>query len=132
LRRSLVVLTLSALVVAVATVFAAPALARPAAATGPTATDATQVTRIRVDAFEYGFELSKQIAPRGKVIFTVVNVGDDAHDFVFTTLNKKTRVLAPGQRASLTVNFTKKGRVQYLCSVGEHFFRGMHGRIRIR
>ena len=32
----------------------------------PTATD---VTRIRVDAFEYGFELSKQIAPRGKVIF---------------------------------------------------------------
>jgi uncharacterized cupredoxin-like copper-binding protein len=129
LRRSVVVLTLSALVVAAATVFAAPALARPAAATAPTATD---VTRIRVDAFEYGFELSKNAAPRGKVIFTVVNVGEDAHDFVFTTLNKKTRVLAPGQRQTITVNFKKKGRVQYLCSVGEHFFRGMHGRIRIR
>jgi plastocyanin len=129
LRRSVVVLSLSALLVAVATLFAAPALARPAGATGPTATD---VTRIRVEAYEYGFQLSKKIAPRGKVIFTVVNVGDDAHDFVFFQPNKKTRVLNPGQRTTLTVNFTKKGRFQYICSVGEHFFRGMHGKVRIR
>jgi plastocyanin len=129
LRRTLLVLSLFALFVAVATVFVAPALARPAATTGPAATDATRVT---VKAWEYGFTLSKKIVPRGKVTFVVTNIGDDAHDFRFTQLNKKTRVLRPGQRQTITVNFTKKGRFQYLCSVGEHFFRGMHGRIRIR
>ena len=109
---------------------AASASAAPAA---PEATQGTQVTtRVTVVMREYSFTLSKNVVPRGKVIFTVINNGDLAHDFVIGALNKKTPVFDSGERRTLVVNFTKRGRFLYLCSVGEHFFHGMKGFLRVK
>jgi uncharacterized cupredoxin-like copper-binding protein len=104
-----------------------------AVATSP-APAATQVktTNVTVVMREYSFTLSKSVVPRGRVVFTVVNKGDLGHDFVIGALKKKTPVMQPGARRKLIVTFTKKGRFLYICSVGEHFFHGMKGNLRVK
>jgi uncharacterized cupredoxin-like copper-binding protein len=102
------------------------------ASAAPAAPQATKVTNVRVVMTEYSFTLSKSIVPRGRVVFTVINNGDLGHDFVISALNKKTPVLASGGRRTLVVNFTKRGRFLYLCAVGEHFFHGMKGYLRVK
>jgi len=104
-----------------------------AVATSP-APAATQVktTNVTVVMREYSYTLSKNVVPRGRVVFTVVNKGDLGHDFVIGALKKKTPVVPSGARRKLIVTFTKKGRFLYLCSVGEHFFHGMKGNLRVK
>jgi uncharacterized cupredoxin-like copper-binding protein len=104
-----------------------------AVATSP-APAATQVktTNVTVVMREYSFTLSKNVVPRGRVVFTVVNKGELGHDFVIGAVNKKTAVLPPGARRKLIVTFKKKGRFLYLCAVGEHFFHGMKGYLRVK
>jgi plastocyanin len=104
-----------------------------AVATSP-APAATQVktTNVTVVMREYSFTLSKNVVPRGRVVFTVVNKGEVGHDFVIGAVSKKTPVLQPGGRRKLIVTFKKKGRFLYLCSVGEHFFHGMKGYLRVK
>jgi uncharacterized cupredoxin-like copper-binding protein len=119
--------SVAALALATATTLALAGVASPA----PARTQAVQTTRVTVVMREYSFTLSKNVVPRGKVIFTVVNKGDLGHDFVLGALKKRTPVIAPGARRTLTVTFTKKGRFMYLCAVGEHFFHGMKGTLRV-
>jgi uncharacterized cupredoxin-like copper-binding protein len=104
-----------------------------AVATSP-APAATQVktTNVTVVMREYSFTLSKNVVPRGRVVFTVVNKGDLGHDFVIGALKKKTPVMQPGARRKLIVTFTKKGRFLYICAVGEHAFHGMKGNLRVK
>jgi uncharacterized cupredoxin-like copper-binding protein len=102
------------------------------ASAAPAAPQATKVTNVRVVMEEYTFTLSKNVVPRGRVVFTVINNGDLGHDFVIGALNKKTPVIQSGGRRTLIVNFTKRGRFLYLCSVGEHFFHGMKGYLRVK
>lgn len=133
MQRSRIVVLLAALSLAalLAVGLATAATKRGAPAAEQKAARAT-VTRVTVNMGDFWFQLSKNVVPRGKVIFTVINKGDLEHDFVIGALNKKTPAIEGGTRTRLVVNFTKKGRFLYLCAVGEHFFRGMRGNLRVR
>ena len=120
--RPLAVLALGVLLTLAAAVATSPA---------PAATQ-VKTTNVTVVMREYSFTLSKNVVPRGRVVFTVVNKGDLGHDFVIGALKKKTPVMQPGARRKLIVTFTKKGRFLYICSVGEHFFHGMKGNLRVK
>jgi uncharacterized cupredoxin-like copper-binding protein len=92
-------------------------------------TNASAVTRITVTAgkpSEFKFTLSKKkIAAAGTVIFTVVNKGETAHNFVIA--GKKTPMIKPGGSAKLRVVFKKKGSYAFKCSVDGHARLGMKG-----
>lgn len=92
---------------------------------------AIKTTRVTVKMTEYAFSFSKKSVPKGKVIFTVKNVGTISHDLVFVGLGKATPVFGPGRTKTLTVTFKKAGHYQYLCSVGEHALHGMRGVLRV-
>jgi plastocyanin len=93
---------------------------------GVVSPQATRVTtNVTVHGGEYYFNLSQNSAPVGTVVFTFVNDGDVGHDFQIA--GKSTPVIAHGETATLTVDFTKPGTYPYLCSVGEHAIYGMQG-----
>jgi uncharacterized cupredoxin-like copper-binding protein len=90
----------------------------------PTASNAA--IRIKVVATEFKFAFSRRSVPAGStVIFSVVNKGKISHDLKVG--GKKTPTLNPGQSATLTVKFAKKGRYAYLCTVLGHAKLGMKG-----
>ena len=113
-----------------AAVFALAALgAAGVAVAGTTATThaskAKPVT-VTVVAKDFSFTLSRKTVPVGStVVFKVVNRGKIGHDFKIA--GKKTKLLAPGKSATLTVKFAKKGRFAYLCTVPGHARLGMKG-----
>jgi uncharacterized cupredoxin-like copper-binding protein len=121
LSRTLIVV--SSAVLAVTGVFASVALAKPAA---PAAPAVVKPTVVAVAGTEFKFTVSKRVVPRNKPItFRFKNVGDEVHDFSFTRPKAKTPFLTPGKSATLKVTFKKKGTYQAICTVGEHFLRGM-------
>ena len=88
-------------------------------------THAATVT-VKVTAKEWAFSLSKRSVPVGTTVaFKVTNKGKIGHNFVIA--GKKTKLLNPGQSATLTVKFAKKGTFKYLCSVTGHARLGMQG-----
>jgi uncharacterized cupredoxin-like copper-binding protein len=100
----------------VAIVFASVALAKPAA---------TPVT-VNVTGTEFSFKAIKKTVPKNRVvIFRLKNVGDEVHDLAFSNPKKKTAFIAPGKSGTVRVTFKKAGRYQAICTVGEHFIRGM-------
>ncbi len=123
MRRVLGVIGISALA-------AAALVAGVAAGTGnatvPSTKAAAKIPTITVTATDFKFKLSKaSYAKTGKVKFKVVNKGKIGHDF---KINKvKTKLLAPGKSQTITVNFKKKGRYAYLCTVTGHAKLGMKG-----
>lgn len=97
----------------------------PAGNAKTTTTRASKVT-INVVAKEWSFKLSKRSVPVGTtVVFKVVNKGKIGHNFKIA--GKTTKLLNPGQSATLTVKFTKKGKFAYLCSITGHAKLGMQG-----
>jgi uncharacterized cupredoxin-like copper-binding protein len=100
-------------------------------AAAPSATPAP--VKITVTATEFSFKFSKNSIPKPgtTVIFTVINKGTIAHDLEFKTLNKKTKLLQPKQKTTLTVKFTKKGSFYYLCTVPRHAEEGMAGSFKV-
>jgi uncharacterized cupredoxin-like copper-binding protein len=86
---------------------------------------AALLTRVKVAASEFKFVLSKKSARRGVVVFKVKNVGTISHDFQIK--KRKTRLLSPGQSATLRVTFARKGRYPYKCTVPGHAAAGMKG-----
>ena len=83
------------------------------------------ITKITVTATEFKFALSRKSVPVGKVVFTVVNKGKIGHDFKIG--GKKTPVIAPGKKATITVAFSKKGRYAFACTLTGHAAAGMKG-----
>ena len=78
----------------------------------------------------------------GTITFKVKDEGVAFHDFKICTSPVKntahnscvgiqTKILHPGQTATLTVKLTKKGLYEYLCSVPGHAAAGMKGLIGI-
>jgi uncharacterized cupredoxin-like copper-binding protein len=90
---------------------------------GKASSEAT--TTVRVSASEFKYVLSKKAAPKGTVVFTLVNKGKLRHDFKIA--GKKTALVAPGKSATLRVAIAKKGRLGYLCTVPGHAAAGMKG-----
>lgn len=100
----------------------------PGAAEGATthAGEATGTSRtIQVQGGEFFFKLSSQSAPKGKVTFVFKNVGHVQHDFAID--GKITKLIGPGQKATVVVNLAKAGQYPYLCTVPGHAAAGMKG-----
>ena len=91
------------------------------------AASAVQTTHVSVSAFEMGFKLSKTTVPHGTVVFEVQNDGKLPHDFSFGSRGGGTRLLGPGDGATLTVKFEKPGKYTYICTVEGHQEAGMIG-----
>jgi uncharacterized cupredoxin-like copper-binding protein len=90
---------------------------------GKASPDAT--TKVKVTASEFKYVLSRKTAPKGTVVFTLVNKGKLPHDFKIA--GKKTAKIAPGKTATLKVTITAKGKKPYLCTVPGHAPAGMKG-----
>jgi len=88
-----------------------------------------QGTSVTVKMKEFKFILSKTTVHRGKVTFTVINIGKINHDFKIN--GKKTPSIAPGKRAKLVVTFATAGRYRYLCVIGQHWKFGMKGVLKV-
>ena len=73
---------------------------------------------------ELQFTLSKKRVKAGRVTFRVTNRGSLKHDF--RVAGKKTKLIAKGKSASLTVTL-KKGANRYVCTVPGHAEGGMKG-----
>ena len=116
LRIALSVLAVAA-IAALVIVAAAAAVGHRAAA-----------TKVSVTAKEFKFVLSKKSVPHGTVTFTVTNKGKVTHDFAIG--GKKTKVLSPGKKQTLTVKL-KKGRDAYRCTVDSHAKLGMKGVLKV-
>jgi plastocyanin len=105
----------------------APAIASQQVTASATSAKVAPV-HITVTATEFRFKLSKTTVKHGTtVIFKLVNAGVVAHDFSFTTLHKKTPIIASKKTSTLTIKFTKKGKFKYICSVPRHAEQGMTG-----
>jgi plastocyanin len=81
---------------------------------------------------EYKFAIPKKTFKVGKVTFALANTGDEVHDFKVNGKTPKSRFLAAGAKQTITINFTKPGRYQYLCTIGEHAIKGMQGVLTIK
>jgi uncharacterized cupredoxin-like copper-binding protein len=102
---------------------------------------ATTVTVTAGKPTEFGFRLSTKSFKHGAVTFKVKNGGQIPHDFKICasakggTANacsgKATKVLSPGQSATLTYSFKTKGTYEYLCTVPGHAAAGMKGDVKV-
>jgi uncharacterized cupredoxin-like copper-binding protein len=93
------------------------------------ARSAALLASVNVGASEFKFVLSKKTARRGVVVFKVKNVGKINHDFEIK--GRKTKLLSPGQSATLRVTFLRKGSYPYKCTVPGHAAAGMKGVFKI-
>jgi len=89
----------------------------------PGAAARTTVTVTAGKPSEFAFKLSKSVIPVGIVSFKVTNAGAIVHDFEIA--GKKTVTLWPGQSQTITVNLSKAGSYEYLCTVTGHAAAGM-------
>ncbi len=96
----------------------------PAGGAAPRAADGS-ATKVTVKASEFKYALSKKAAPRGVVVFTIVNNGKLPHDFKIA--GKKSVLIKPGKSATLRVTIAKKGSFSFLCTVPGHARAGMKG-----
>jgi uncharacterized cupredoxin-like copper-binding protein len=112
--------TAFALVVAVVLTIVIPATARveQGAAT------------ITVTGTEFKFKLSAKSVAKGSHTFKFLNKGKVPHDFKIN--GKKTKIIAKGKSASLTVRFTKPGKYAYLCTLPGHAAGGMKGTLTVK
>jgi uncharacterized cupredoxin-like copper-binding protein len=106
------------------------ALVTGVAATAAPSHRAAKTTTITVKMTEFKFTLSKSSAPKGTVVFKLVNRGQVGHDFKIN--GKKSPLVAPGKTATLTVKFAKPGKYPYLCTVPGHAGSGMKGVFTVR
>jgi uncharacterized cupredoxin-like copper-binding protein len=92
------------------------------AALVPAAFGTGAASKVSVTATDFKFKIVPAQLKAGANTITVVNRGEATHDFKIA--NKKTRILNPGQRQTLTVTL-KKGRYTVLCTVPGHASLGM-------
>jgi uncharacterized cupredoxin-like copper-binding protein len=88
-------------------------------------------------AKEFSFTLSPKKVAHGSVTFKITNKGNLPHDFELCAANtggtattckgKVTPMINPTATGTLTVNITKPGKYEYLCTVSGHAAAGMKG-----
>src|SRR3990170_5643688 len=95
------------------------ALAALLLATGASGRQAVQAgaqeVTVAVTALDSGFRLSRRSVPAGRVRFLVVNRGSAAHDFAIA--GRKTRALAPGERAELVLRLVATGEHRFISTL---------------
>ncbi|HEU0246344.1 MAG TPA: PQQ-dependent sugar dehydrogenase [Gaiellaceae bacterium] len=93
---------------------------------GSTVAASSKTITVRVDARDFAFTLSRRSVPAGSTVrFAVRNRGNTIHDFVVR--GRRTRILRPAERQTITVSFPRKGSFRFLCSVPGHARLGMKG-----
>lgn len=93
---------------------------------GSTVAASSRTITVRVDARDFAFTLSRRSVPAGSAVrFVVRNRGNTGHDFVVK--GRRTRVLRPAERQTITVSFPRRGSFRFLCSVPGHARLGMRG-----
>jgi plastocyanin len=115
----------AASVVVLAALAAVPACAQARPATTP-----KRPVRVVVSEYDYGFKLSRQTVPAGRVTFLMQNTGAIVHNFALGAV-KVGAYLLPGQGATMTVTL-KKGEYTYICSVKYHAAQGMRGTLIVK
>jgi uncharacterized cupredoxin-like copper-binding protein len=112
----------------------APPKPTTATTTTPTTTTTTPTvtgpigngnTTVRVDMFEYRFDLSQSTIPSGQVTFVITNRGGEVHNFAIAG-SRSGALLAPGASETWTVGLPA-GSYNYVCEVPFHVERGMVG-----
>jgi uncharacterized cupredoxin-like copper-binding protein len=109
--------------VAVVVLVTAAVVAGALAPRGHASAEAT--TKIKVTASEFKFVLSKKTAPKGTIVFTLVNKGKLPHDFKIA--GRKTPKIGPGKTTTLKVTIAAKGKRAYVCTIPGHALAGMKG-----
>ena len=92
------------------------------AAFAPSATGSSSA-RYVVTARDFRFAIVPLRLRAGKQTFTVINRGEATHDFKIGT--KKTRMLNPGERQTITVTLIKGRRYTVICTGPGHAALGM-------
>jgi hypothetical protein len=87
-------------------------------------------TVVTVIMTEFKDVLSVASAPRGLIVFKLVNKGQFGHNFAIA--GKKSAIIGPSRRSLLVVTFTKAGRYHYRCTAPGHAEAGMKGVLAIR
>jgi len=113
----------AALVATTLVVLATAVLLTPAASGSSSA-------KYTVRAVDFRFRNMPARVPAGVHTFTVVNRGQATHDLRLA--GKKTRLLNPGQRASIKVRLKKGRTYAYVCTIIGHAALGMKGKLRVR
>jgi uncharacterized cupredoxin-like copper-binding protein len=90
---------------------------------------------------EFSFKLSTKSVKTGAVTFKITNNGNLPHDFKVCSSNKGgtatscvgkvTPLINPMSTGKLTVNFTKPGKYEYLCTDSGHAAAGMKGLVTV-
>ena len=104
---------------------AALVLVVASAAGAPAAAKTKPPVKITVDEYEFGFKLSRQTVPAGRVTIVMLNTGALIHNFDLIGV-KEGPFLVSGQSARMTVTL-KRGEYTYVCSVKYHAAQGMQG-----
>ncbi len=110
---------------------AEPKLARKSAhATAqPTASSPRAATTVQVSEKEFKITLASTLKA-GQITFDVKNVGTVPHDLVIAGTSDRTKLISPGQTATLTAQL-KPGRYELYCSVAGHKQAGMDEKIQV-
>jgi len=99
------------------------------------ANSATAVTPIKITITmkDYSFGWSRSSVPKGSiVVFTVKNAGTVQHNVDFTTISRRSAVIAPGAKTTLRVVFKRKGSIQVVCDVPRHIQLGMVSAFKVK
>jgi uncharacterized cupredoxin-like copper-binding protein len=95
----------------------------PPTSTQAATTTATETTVAEVKESEFKVVASKEFKP-GQITFDVKNEGKLPHDLAVKGMPAKTKLIAPGGSATLTVRL-KAGKYELYCTVPGHEAAGM-------
>lgn len=85
---------------------------------------------IEIEATEFRFSPSEISLKEGtKLILHLKNTGQMPHDFVIDELQVRSRVLNPGETERIEIRANRKGTFSFYCSIGNHRFLGMEGKV---
>jgi len=87
-------------------------------------------TTVQVSEKEFKITLASTTLKAGQVTFVVKNVGTVPHDLVIAGTSDRTKLISPGQTATLTAQL-KPGRYELYCSVAGHKQAGMDEKIQV-
>jgi plastocyanin len=91
-------------------------------------------TRLRIGLLDYRFQLSAGTLAPGTVTVVATNAGGTAHDAVFAQGAHHlggSRVLAPGDSQTFTIEVAAGSPVQVECTLPGHDAAGMHASLRV-
>lgn len=91
-------------------------------------------TQLKVGLIDYRFQLSAGTLKAGPVTVTATDAGSSRHDVVLTQDGReigRSRVLAPGEKQTFTIQVAPQGEVHLECTLPGHDAAGMHATVSV-